>query len=345
LLAAIPHVPLVAPPPQFAVVPKNLNMEGNDTYGDCVSAEEAFAKAWYSVYCGLPELLPSAAETVSFANKYGYLNGANLTDVMDTMIADGMVIGGKTYKDGPYSGVNYTDATTLNSALTVGCVKIAIDADALPQGAGNANGWYSTSGQKYTNTDHCVSVAGFGAAGYLFDQLQMSLPSGLSSSTPGLLVYTWATIGFVVYDWINGTCAEAWVRNPTTVGQAPTPTPVPPIPVPPTPVPPGPAPAVLAIAALGESLAFGKWSNGMNVGSTCQVTGTAKINALQGVPTHPALASANAPYVIILLVYLFESKLLPIVLADLQAGKTWMQIGQDILVALLGPQANTVARK
>ena len=35
-------------PAQFAYVPKQLSMWGNDQYGDCVSAEEAFAKACYS---------------------------------------------------------------------------------------------------------------------------------------------------------------------------------------------------------------------------------------------------------------------------------------------------------
>ncbi len=51
LAAAKPYsaVP-VAAPPTYLVIPQQLSFWGNDNYGDCVTAEEAFAKA-----CNNPE--------------------------------------------------------------------------------------------------------------------------------------------------------------------------------------------------------------------------------------------------------------------------------------------------
>ncbi len=220
-LLAAPAFLAFAAPPQFAVVPKKLDMWGNDRYGCCVTSEDAFADAWWSTFCGLPQTFIPAAEVIRWAGKYGFLNGATLTDPMDKLKADGFAVGGSNYKNGGYSGVDYSNEGTLQSALTVGPVKIAIDADALPSGAGNQQGWYSTSGQRYGNTDHCVSLAGYGSAAWLYGQLGVPLPASLNSTTPGYLLFTWGTLGFVTHPWLMGTCVEAWVRNPTTPGQAP----------------------------------------------------------------------------------------------------------------------------
>jgi hypothetical protein len=342
LLSAIPHVALVAPPSQFAVVPPKLNMEGNDQYGDCVSAEEAWAKAWWSVYCGLSELLPAESETIAFARQYGFLNGAMLTDVMDVMKSKGMQIGGQNYKDGGYSGVDFSNETTLQSALTVGCVKIGIDANALPSGAGNQQGWYATKGGNFPNTDHCVGLGGYGSAGYLYDQLKVNLPSGLSSSTPGYILYTWATHGFVTHNWLMGTCTEAWVRNPTTVGQAPTPTPGPG----PTPGPaPIPTPSPIPVGPLNLQLS-------MNLQPPHGVPAATYTLTSAGFPVPPELSGMGAPNIILVLLtlvlqYLGSGKyqaIIATVMADIAAGKNWGQIATDIILALLTGQANIVPK-
>lgn len=238
LLAAVPFRAVAAPPPQFAVVPPKLDVWGNSTYGDCVSAEEAFAKAWWAVNCGLSELFAAEAEVVAFARRFGYLNGATLTEVMDTMARYGMSIGAATFKDGGYAGVDYSDEGVLKSALTVGPVKIAIDAAALPNDAGNRNGWHDAGGSvgQYPDTDHCVGLGGYGPASYLFGLLGVPVPSGVNPGTVGYLLFTWGTLGFVDHAWIMSTTTEAWVRNPTTVGQSPAPAPGP-VPLPPAPIP------------------------------------------------------------------------------------------------------------
>ena len=189
----------------------------------CVTSEEAFAKACYN-----PEIFIPPAIMIAWAKKGGFLNGAALPDVMNAMQTGGFQIGGQQYNDGPYAGVNYADEATLQAALAQGPVKIAIDANALPSSAGNHNGWYAPPGHgHFRNTDHCVSIAGYGPAGYLFDQLKTAVPPAWSSSSPGYLLFTWGTIGFVDHNWLMSTCAEAWLRNPGTMGVPPLPGPAP----------------------------------------------------------------------------------------------------------------------
>lgn len=250
LLAVMPHRPRGTIPPQVIVIPPFLEMWLNDSVGDCVTAEEAFAKAAYSVMMGLPETKITDATVTAFCNAYGFMNGANLTDVMDKMISAGFQQDAG-YKDGPYSGVDYSNESVLQSALTVGPVKIGIDASALPSGAGNSNGWSASGGSpgQFGNEDHCVALCGYGPSSALFQALGVPVPSGFPTS--GYLLYTWSTIGVVDYAWIMSTVGEAWVRNPTTVGVGPAPAPTPPVPVPPVPVPPIPTPPVPGIGFTG----------------------------------------------------------------------------------------------
>jgi hypothetical protein len=248
LLSVEPHKVFRSFPPQFAFIPKQLDMWGNDQYGDCVTAEEAFAKACYS-----PEIFVSASTVEAWASAGGFLDGANLPPVMDAMAKAGFPgTGSQLYNDGPYTGVDYSNETVLQSALSLGPVKIGIDSSALPSGAGNQQGWSAVGGSpgQYTNEDHCVALCGYGPTAWLYQQLGVPQPAGLPAA--GYLLYTWSTIGFVDHAWIMSTVGEAWLRNPTTVGVPPLPGPTPPVPptppippVPPVPPPTPPAPGVL----------------------------------------------------------------------------------------------------
>ena len=236
LLAVDSFKPKKETPANFAVVPKQLSVWGNDQYGDCVSAEEAFAKVCYSEQCRLTEDFATDQEVISWARQHGFLDGADLPEVMDAMARDGLDCSTGVKLDGGYKGVDYSNEATLQAALTVGPVKIAIDANALPSDAGNKQGWYSTNTHHFGNTDHCVALCGYGTADFLFKALGVPLPTNLDGSIPGYLLFTWGTIGFVTHGWLMGTCTEAYVRLPTTVGESPAPQPEP------TPGP-GPAPA------------------------------------------------------------------------------------------------------
>lgn len=224
LLRAPTHKVVFKSPPQIAYVPKQLDVWGNDTYGDCVSAEEAFNCACYN-----PEIFIQAQIVIDWARKNGFLNGADLGSVLDAMKSNGFVVGSQQYNVGDKSTVDYSNESILQNAIAQATVKIAIDAGALPSGAGNQMGWYATGGGRHPNTDHCVSLPGYGPAGWLFQQLGVPLPSALQSNQMGYLLYTWKTIGFVDHAWLMGTCTEAWLRTPSTVGVPPLQPPTPPV--------------------------------------------------------------------------------------------------------------------
>jgi hypothetical protein len=252
LAAAEPHRAR-ATPESFLILPKSLNMEGNSTYGDCVTAEEAASKSMYSVMIAGTELIVPEQIAIDWARQNGYLNGANLTDVLESMAKAGFVINGVTYNDGPYQSVDWTTWAVLTSAIFQGPVKIGVASSQLQNiaGIGQSNGWFGLGLSEDQNEDHCTSLWGFGTLASLVAlfvangvniTLPSSLPAGLTPSSPALAYYTWSTVGIMDFQSLINTTGEAWLRLPTTPGTTPTPTPTP-IPTPtPTPVPPAPTP-------------------------------------------------------------------------------------------------------
>ncbi|MDE2097188.1 MAG: hypothetical protein KGL39_08070 [Patescibacteria group bacterium] len=265
LAAAMPHRAIKAPPPQVAYVPPQLSLWGNDQHGDCVTAEEAGAKACYN-----PEIFITDQTAIGWASQHGVLEGADLSSVLDMMTHDGFRQGGTTYDDGGKLSVDYSNESALQAAIAEGPVKIAIDHTALPASAGPPNGWYATAANRPTGQpDHCVALWGYGPTTWLFQQLGKPLPAGLPAA--GYLLFTWGSIGFVDHPWIMATCVEAWVRDPTTVivGPAPNPQPQPkpkpqpnpgPTPTPgPQPLPPAPAsPTFDSVLAALEQMFAGR---------------------------------------------------------------------------------------
>jgi hypothetical protein len=108
LAAATPHVAIPAAPPNFITMPQQISMWGNDVHGDCVTAEEAFAKA-----CNNPEIFIADNEVIRWATQHGVLEGAYLKPVMQLMQNDGFRQAGCIYDDGPYFSVNWADSTIL----------------------------------------------------------------------------------------------------------------------------------------------------------------------------------------------------------------------------------------
>src|SRR5208283_4285168 len=110
IAAARAHVPdpAVAVPSSFLMWPTKMAMWGNAIYGDCVTAEEAFAKA-----TAAPQTFFTRNSVVNWARAHGFLNGATLTQVMVTMQTKGFQFGGNVYNDGAYSKVDWKTASTL----------------------------------------------------------------------------------------------------------------------------------------------------------------------------------------------------------------------------------------
>ncbi|MDE2105345.1 MAG: hypothetical protein KGL39_49420, partial [Patescibacteria group bacterium] len=228
-----------AAPAQFtpAVILTMAQMSywGNDQFGDCVTAEEAASldvwSVWYSA-AGMSQRVDLPDATVEqWASQNGYLNGAMLTDVMDSMAKSGITYNNVTYTDGPYTSVDYTNWATLCSAIYQGPVKVGIASSQLSNTqAGNQNGWIGTGWRNDQNEDHCVGLWGYGTMTELCSVMNVMPPANAAQYTQCVLVYTWDTIGIVDFASLGNVVGEAWLRSPThpqIVPPNPNPTPTP----------------------------------------------------------------------------------------------------------------------
>jgi hypothetical protein len=218
LAAATPHSDfgLAAAPPNFIVLPKKISSWGNFDHGDCVTAEEAFAKA-----CHHPEIFITDAEVIRWATSHDVLEGAFIHEVLEWMQTAGFQQGGHLYNDGPrILSVNWTQTSTLNSAIHEGPVKIGVAADQLQTAWHSTNGktgWFAHGFHKDTNEDHCVSLCGYGSIKWLAQQLKTTVPAGVDGAKPGYALFTWDSIGIIDQPSMVAITLEAWLRVPTTV--------------------------------------------------------------------------------------------------------------------------------
>jgi hypothetical protein len=215
LAAAKPHHALVGAPPNFIMVPPRISMWGNYYHGDCVTAEEAFAKA-----CDNPEIFISDSEVIAWATAHGILEGAIISQVLQWMQTRGFQQGDFTYDDGPYFSVDWTDSATLQSAISSGPVKIGIAADQLQTAWSSTEGktgWFGVGFQADSDEDHCVSLCGYGTLNWLAQQLDVLVPYGLDGYMPGYALFTWDSIGIIDAPSLLAITHEAWLRQPTTV--------------------------------------------------------------------------------------------------------------------------------
>jgi len=190
-------------------------MWGNDVHGDCVSAEEAFAKA-----CNHPEIFIPESEVIAWATTHGVLEGAYLTDVLTWMQTDGFSASGSIYKDGPHSTVDWTNAGVLKSAIALGPVKIGVAADQIEtawNSTGGQSGWFATGFHADANEDHCTTLCGYGSLSWLAQQLGVQVPAGIDGTRAGYAMFTWKSIGIIDRPSLIAITHEAWLRQPTTI--------------------------------------------------------------------------------------------------------------------------------
>jgi hypothetical protein len=224
LAAATPHVldPNISIPASFLMWPTQMSSWNNYTYGDCVTAEEAFAKATASPQIFIPE-----ATAVSWATENGFINGATLTGVMTKMQTDGFPLNGKTYNDGPYNSVDWTTASILQSAIyTHGPVKIGVGAEDFQSNANGlvtpgTSGWAMYNYPKNLSEDHNPSLCGYGTLAQLVSLFQQhgvtvkapnGMPTGLCYA-----MFTWNSIGIIDQQSMLNMTYEAWIRTPGTI--------------------------------------------------------------------------------------------------------------------------------
>jgi len=215
LAAAVPHKILGVTPANIVYIPNTLSFWGNNNYGDCVTAEEAFAKA-----CNNPEILIPDQTVIGWAQANGYLHGAYLSEVMDTMATNGFQANGSTYDDGPYNSVDWTDDSILQNAISIAPVKIGVAADQLENAyntGSKTNGWFALGFTSDSNEDHCVSLCGYGTLAWLAQQFNVQLPAGVDGQAIGYALFTWDSIAIIDKQSVLAITQEAWLRNPTTV--------------------------------------------------------------------------------------------------------------------------------
>ncbi len=210
--AAAPHLAAKPAPPQFLRLPK-LDMWGNQIFGDCVSAEEAFAKSCDGIF--IPQ-----HKVVTWARNHWALNGAGIWEIMTLMRTDGFYQGPTQYNDGPFKYVNFTNVAILRNAIAQGPVKIGVAANQLENviqtyGVGK-NGWIATGFTPDGNLDHCTSLCGYGTFAWLTSQLGGSKPK-IAAATPCYAMFTWSSVGIIDAPSLLAICGEAWLRTPTTI--------------------------------------------------------------------------------------------------------------------------------
>jgi len=220
------------PPKSFLKTPAAMSYWGNQDFGDCVSAEEAFAKAITNVDITWP-----VVETWAAGHKE--LNGASILAVLEQMQTDGFQIGDTLYNNGEPISVPFDTASFQAAIFHHTPLKLGINADWLEQAVAhhdNDSGWIlnlqagAVNGQKYV-IDHCVSVCGYGnyadLSGLLMDakianvgSIEMDIKNlnGLNIlDEMCYAVFTWNSIGIISEQTLFGISAQAYVRNPTTV--------------------------------------------------------------------------------------------------------------------------------
>lgn len=221
LAAARPHRIIGATPPQIIWLPAILSMWDNDVDGDCVTAEEAFKNG-----CD-PGVFITDATVVTWATNGGFLNGADLTTVMDAMQTGGFQQDGKVYDDGEPSAIDWTTNDILLNAIAQGPVKIGVAADQLDNAVGPddppPSGWFGTGFTTDSNEDHCVSLCGYGSIAWLSAQIMakysasVPLPANVDGTQPGLGLFTWKSVGVIDVPSMLAITGEAWLRTPNTI--------------------------------------------------------------------------------------------------------------------------------
>jgi hypothetical protein len=210
--AAPRHLAKEAVPIEFFRMPNKISIWGNDHHGDCVTAEEAFAKA-----CDTPENFIGDNEVIWWATQNNVLDGATLPGVMQRMQRGGFPGVALTYDDGSYALVDFKHGAALRSAISSGPVKTGVAADQIANCCTGKNGWFGVRFDRDTKEDHCVSLCGYGTLDYLARQLNVSVPDGVDGTQPGYAMFTWGTVGIVDEPSMLAVTAEAWLRSPTNV--------------------------------------------------------------------------------------------------------------------------------
>jgi len=227
VIDAIPEYKLdvsVPVPSSYLIWPIQMSYWGNDKYGDCVSAEEAFAKS-----AANPHIFISDDTLIGWARRHEYLNGATLVAVLKTMKDEGLEISFNTVFDGNYKWISFRDSEIMKSAIVNnGPVKLGVGAGKFEGGKApvhgkvtpGKSGWTMYNYPTGVQMDHCVSICGYGPLAELIAKfkengVKVKVQKGMPE-TMCYAMFTWNSIGIIDEQSMINMTREAWVREPVT---------------------------------------------------------------------------------------------------------------------------------
>ncbi len=194
---------------------KDWDMYGNDQYGVCTTAEEGNYKKCIGPATDAPEVKIPTQNLISWARNHGFLNGADLDEVLNAMERDGLPdAAGVVHRNGNHGTIDWTDKTEFQWAVQYfKGIKIAVGAAQLLRVVGDGNGWLLDRAYEDQSANHCVGIYGYGTVEFLSKICGLSSPPGnVDPKAFAVLLYTWETIGIVTWPSFLALTSEAWVR-------------------------------------------------------------------------------------------------------------------------------------
>jgi hypothetical protein len=167
---------LGAIPATYFVFCEVLSYWLNQQDGDCVTAEQCYNIDLASTIATGTGYVVSDNDVLSFARKYGLLNGADLAQVDSIMQTNGLPTSdGKLFKVGATAAVDWTNYEEVCAATieAKGSLQMAIAAGQLESAADDSKVFnYAFNFSQDGNADHCTGLgAGYGTAQQCLDAL------------------------------------------------------------------------------------------------------------------------------------------------------------------------------
>ena len=220
-----------------------MQMDGNDIYGDCPDAclgNILDVIKRILAYSGGP--IPGA-NVIDWARRLGFLNGANIPDVLNALMDTPMIDeSGQANLIGPHVGVPFDDLPTVKEALSSHyALDLGVNAGPLQDCIGNdpvaVMPILTSPVNGYDQIDHSIPAFDYATAGNLAanyaDKYKFAVQLGdLPAETPCIGLESWGTVVIAPEISFRYIAGEAWaITSFPAPGVAPPP---PPTPRPPT---------------------------------------------------------------------------------------------------------------
>ncbi len=321
-------------------------MYGNDQWGDCVIAGKFHAVGVWSGNDAGTAVLGTTSEAVS---EYHRIcgpgdNGCVITEVLNEMKANGLTIGGHKHKIDGYVSVDTTNKEEVKVAvLLFGGVCIGFNVPASFMNTPDGGTWDNNVPMNFVG-GHDVYIIDYDDekgvrlatwAGTRWMTWRCLADSRIVDECYAMLAPDWYNDDDLAPNGVNVQKLKdalatidagglpPWEPDPTPVPPVPPTPPVPPVP----PTPPAPVVAPTYAVSLSGSFPSGIWGTPKTVILTGVATPAQGMNF--SLAPHAEPRSAIPWFVIIG----YVAKAIPIVIADVRAGKTFAEIVSDVFNA------------